>query len=322
MGFEPTTSVVMANYPTTTLMRLSTYSIEDRKYKNKSFSVPTRNEDLYFKSHTGRHPISEVIKGMKSEMEVERHGPMIPKQEDNYTMYRAQTMRRFIEKSKDNKWVTQYNITLSEILKKYNRGIYDSPTKGFMWLFVSHALPVGARMVGKDAKKECPRCGKAETIRHMAFGCSWAKKVRKITYTEWWARTGDYLPATDPSFKRDLFETNDNVLLEEVSATLAGITTRTIWKQTCKERYEGAKSPMPVLAANEIWTELEIAVKGRIGELEKRAKWWNYRALTQIVETELADVKTAGIQGEIHFLLRLIPRDRWPKSQKGATLPL
>ena len=27
-----------------------------------------------------------------------------------------------------------------------------------------------------------------ETIRHMVYGCKWAKEVRNIVFTEWWGR--------------------------------------------------------------------------------------------------------------------------------------
>jgi hypothetical protein len=154
----------------------------------------------------------------------------------------------------------------------------------------------------------------------MEYGCQWAAKVRQIVYTEWWARSNDSLPVLEPSFQRDFFESRENVLMDEIRTTITGVTTRNIWKQACKERYEHAQPTPPTIMANAIWTELETAFKARIIHLEKRIKWWNYRAIVQIVDAELAVVKTTEIQGEIHFLLGLFPRDRWPRSQKATTI--
>jgi hypothetical protein len=59
-----------------------------------------------------------------------------------------------------------------------------STVKGFMWLFCSHALPVGTRLRGKKAKIECPQCRKPENIRHMTFDCPVAKYIRKMVFKE------------------------------------------------------------------------------------------------------------------------------------------
>ena len=52
-----------------------------------------------------------------------------------------------------------------------------------MWLFYSHALPVGSRMRGKDVNTSCPRCNHhTEDIEHMAFDCEWAADVRFLVF--------------------------------------------------------------------------------------------------------------------------------------------
>jgi hypothetical protein len=92
-----------------------------------------------------------------------------------------------------------------------------------MWLFCSHALPVGTRLQGKTAKIECPQCGKPEDIRHMAFDCPVAKYVRKMVFKEWWAHTTDSSWANHPTFIGCFFFKGDNVLEIAITCPLPSL---------------------------------------------------------------------------------------------------
>ena len=107
-----------------------------------------------------------------------------------------------------------------------------------MWLFISHALPVGTRLRGKDTDPSCPHCGKDEDICHMAYDCPMARDVRYMVFREWWHRTGDLLPCTNPSFTRAFFGGGKDTLVV-LQRTLNDIATYQIWSSRCRELYDG-----------------------------------------------------------------------------------
>ena len=72
---------------------------------------------------------------------------------------------------KENKWVEKYPINLRKVRQGHLGTFASSKVKGFMWLLCSHALPVGTRLRGSNAKAECPHCGIPEDIKHMVFDC-------------------------------------------------------------------------------------------------------------------------------------------------------
>ena len=89
-------------------------------------------------------------------------------------------------------------------------------------------------MRGKDSYNTCKCCGKAdETIRHMAYGCKWAKDVRNIVFTEWWGRIGDSSPVTIPSFRRSVLctVTKRESSMDTMRRTLNHITLYFIWRE-------------------------------------------------------------------------------------------
>jgi hypothetical protein len=67
------------------------------------------------------------------------------------------------------KRVRDYNINLVRVWREHPNTFAHSKVKGFMWLFCSHALPVGTRMRGKNARTKCPYCYEEEDIHHMSL---------------------------------------------------------------------------------------------------------------------------------------------------------
>jgi hypothetical protein len=120
---------------------------------------------------------------------VEQYGPSFIKRNENGRIYRCHTYRTTKNTIKVNAWERDYTIDLKQVRKVHLNTFAQSKIKGFMWLFTSHALPVGTRLRGKDANPSCPHCGEREDIRHMAFDCPVATDIRKMVFREWWYRT-------------------------------------------------------------------------------------------------------------------------------------
>jgi hypothetical protein len=90
---------------------------------------------------------------------------------------------------KENAWERNYGVDLKEICKTQFNTFVHSKVKSFMWLFTSHALPVGTRLRCKETDNRCPYCMEVEDIKHMAFDCIVAKNIHDMVFTEWWSRT-------------------------------------------------------------------------------------------------------------------------------------
>jgi hypothetical protein len=112
----------------------------------------------------------------------EKYSPEFIKCNQNSSLYKAQMFWNYVNKIKIKKWVENYKINLQKVRQKHLSIFASSKIKGFMWLFCSHALPVGTRLQGKKAKIECPQCRKPEDKRHMAFDCPVAKYTCKMVF--------------------------------------------------------------------------------------------------------------------------------------------
>lgn len=71
--------------------------------------------------------------------------------------------------------------------QNWNRNIWHLNTapkvKMFLWKTSKGALPVGERLMARhmDIDPKCKRCGdKLESINHLLFHCSFAKKIREL----------------------------------------------------------------------------------------------------------------------------------------------
>ena len=115
-------------------------------------------------------------------------------------------------------------------------------------------------MRGKDSCNTCKCCGKAdETIRHMAYGCKWAKDVHNIVFTEWWGRIGDSSPVILPSFSRYVLctVTKRDSSMDTMRRTLNHITSYFIWCMRCSIVYSNKVATPPVITANTVWKEFK-----------------------------------------------------------------
>jgi hypothetical protein len=119
----------------------------------------------------------------------EQYGPEFIKHNYNSKLYKAQLLQACINTIKVNTWVRDYNINLARVQREHLNTFAHSKVKGFMWLFCSHALPVGTRMRGKKAGTKCLHFYEEEDIHHMAFDCTTARYIRKIVFKEWWSHT-------------------------------------------------------------------------------------------------------------------------------------
>ena len=87
-----------------------------------------------------QHSIGMVQMIQKSEF-----SPKFPKSMKNKWLYRAQLRRRRNLKRKDNKWDVCWNLNTDIAWRELKRLPVQSNVKGFLWLFVNHALPVASR---------------------------------------------------------------------------------------------------------------------------------------------------------------------------------
>ena len=93
--------------------------------------------------------------------------PKFPKSMKNKWLYRAQLRRRRNLKRKDNKWDMCWNLNTDIAWRELKRLPVQSNVKGFLWLFVNHALPVAGRSWGeadKSCPPLCPRSGRYQPL--------------------------------------------------------------------------------------------------------------------------------------------------------------
>jgi hypothetical protein len=140
-----------------------------------------------------------------------------------------------------------------------------------MWLWCSHALPAGTRLRGKDASLAYLHCRKTEDIRHMTFDCIMAAYIRKIVFTEWWARTTDSKWVMQPSFKNTFFKEN-NSTMAVAARTLNDVATYHIWKDRCNVLY-GRDVTLSVVTANNIWVEFTSTIRAKLNHIKAKASW-------------------------------------------------
>jgi hypothetical protein len=195
------------------------------------------------------------------------------KDNDNSVLYQAQLLRSCTTGIKTNAWVRDLNINLKAARSCHKKTWADSKVRGFMWLFTSHALPVGTRLRGKGANTPCPLCTGTEDIEHMAFKCPHAQGIRKAVALEWWARTNDARWSLDHTFKEAFFGPTPKEALEVAWLTLTGITTWHIWRIRCAWAYD-RKEVIPIASTtNAIWHDFESALLARctkaVKQLEK-----------------------------------------------------
>ena len=76
--------------------------------------------------------------------------PRFPKNMKNKWLYRAQLRRRRNLKRKDNKWDVRWNLNTDIAWRELKRLPVQSNVRGFLWLFVNHALSVAGRSWGRQ----------------------------------------------------------------------------------------------------------------------------------------------------------------------------
>ena len=109
-------------------------------------------------------------------MQPDKFGPLFLSKRSNKLMYKAQMYRSTKLAIKVNKWELNRDANLPDLRRTLFKSIASSRLKGFMWLLVSHALPVETRCHREDTTLDkCLYCGAPEDIKHMAYGCKRAK---------------------------------------------------------------------------------------------------------------------------------------------------
>ena len=196
---------------------------------------------------------------------------------ENSELYKAQLKISAITNIKLNAWERDYGTDHLKLRSLARKSWAHSRIRGFNWLLASHALPVANRMRGKDSCSTCKCCGKAdETIRHMTYGCKWAKDVRNIVFTEWWGRTGDPTQVILPSFRRSVLctVTTRESSMDSMRRTLNHITSYFIWRMRCSIVYNDEVAAPPVITANGVWKEFETTIKARLKQVRTKDNWW------------------------------------------------
>ena len=107
----------------------------------------------------------------------------------------------------------------------------------------------------------------------MAYGCKWAKDVRNIVFTEWWGRTGDFLPVILPSFSRSVLYTvtKRESSMDTMRRTLNHITLYFIWRMRCSIIHSDEVATSPIITANTVWKEFETTLKARLKHARERS---------------------------------------------------
>lgn len=304
------------------LQRSSCYKINNPSLFSQDFElVQPRPEDLYIKG-TDQERTFVNSKKLKEEtrMTIERHGPEFVKDRQNFKIYDALLYRTKRGNPKTNTWNSKYGVEIKNLHKKYNKILAHSPVKGFMWLLCSHALPVGSRMRGPKGNTACPCCNEQETIKHMAFSCTWVKSLREIVMKEWWARSGDQTWTDRHGFQDTFFKEHEGVKAE-VFDTLNAITAYEGWKSRNKLLYEETPRPPPLAVANIVWTEMENTLVAKLNKLHKQAKWWAYRETVELATPELVLEKTEGIYKEMNNLSSFLPQRAIPTPMAKLVKP-
>ena len=170
---------------------------------------------------------------------------------ENSELYKAQLKISAITYIKPNALESDYGADHLKFRSLAMKSWAHSRIRDFNWLLASHALPVATRMRGIDSCNTCKCCGKAdETIRHMAYGCKWAKDVRNIVFTKWWGRTVDSSLGTQPSFRRSLLctITKRESSMDTMRRTLNHITSRALLGSVASDPtfYSGGTGSSPV----------------------------------------------------------------------------
>jgi hypothetical protein len=276
------------------------------------YIVVGRNEDTGLKMKVY---IDQILTEEEDKITTELYSPQFLKKTANSKLYKAQLLRTRKTYIKSNKWVEKYNINLRRARNLHNGTYAQSKIKGFMWLFISHALPVGTRLRGKDSDPACPHCGRDEDIRHMAFGCKIARKTRELAFKEWSARSGDLTWLWNQTFKESFFISKNDTASQRAKNTLNDIVTYHVWKHRCDKFYgRSVKSITPETLANNAWIEFERTLTARIKYIEEKADWWTTRKELAITSEELADNIINRIQDECHILSAL--QSPWYRSPK------
>jgi hypothetical protein len=256
--------------------------------------IETDPDQLYLvyadkKGSLTKKTIKEILDEEEEPSPVEKFGPAFIKKATNSKLAAAQLLRADTKRIKENKWVKKYNIDLQGVHKGYRKTFAHSKIKGFIWLLVSHALPVGTRLFGKESNTTCPRCGHhKEDIEHMAVKCPYAKDVRKATFKEWFVRTGDSKGYHHLGTKEALFNIEVDSPLGTAWATLNAILLHHLWKDRCNKLYRQEKSPPAISLTNAIWTEFEASLQARTKEIALKIKWWSNRAYVNLVPSKVA----------------------------------
>ena len=220
---------------------------------------------------------------------------------ENSELYKAQLKISAITNIKPNAWERDYGTDHLKLRNLTRKSWAHSRVRGFNWLLASHALPVASRMRGKDSCSTCKCCGKAdETIRHMSYGCKWAKDVRNIVFTEWWGRTGDPMQVILPSFRTSILctVTKRESSMDTMRRTLNHITSYCIWRMRCSIVYNDEVATPPVITANGVWKEFETTLKARLKHVNTKDKWWADKVRAGDTSQSYADEAMTKMRGE------------------------
>lgn len=286
--------------------------------------LSSRPEDLYVVAGTNdegekvRLRPAEIHLDEEDMRPTEQYGPAFIKRNENSRLYKAQMFRTHVPYIKVNAWARDWGIDVAKARKLHLNTFAQSKVKGFMWLFCSHALPVGTRLRGKNQETACPMCDRTEDIKHMAYDCASAKDIRFMVFREWWFRTTDSFPVINPSFTEDMFGEGTNTL-DVLRRTLNDITTYHIWRRRCGYKYgEGDDAPAPIIA-NNVWTEFTSTIRARMNHIKAKANWWRYRDGVQLVPHDVATQNLDDIEIEQNILSTLLLDWERPTSGRNAS---
>jgi hypothetical protein len=222
---------------------------EDHTKPNSIESSPIRNLYIIAECDENGEKIKLTLEMIhidnKDMCPIEQYGPAFIKRNKNGQLYKSQIFRSCTNSIKENIWERDYGVDLKEICKTHLNTFAHSKVKGFMWLFTSHALPVGTRLCCKETNNRCPHCMEVEDIKHMAFDGIVAKNIRDMVFMEWWTGTTESWWLNHPKFEEAFFNKGTSTF-EVLRRTLNDIATYHFWRYRCNILYRGEITPTVV----------------------------------------------------------------------------
>ena len=279
-------------------------------------------KDLYVKTRNGNFALD--FKSIAEVSEVGLDTPPIKTKSynKNSVLYQAHQYRTTKTGMKPNVWSNQTDVPTLHV--EHKESYASSQIKGFMWLFLQHALPVRNRSrASGPTNVTCKACPMTETIEHAVGGCPSARENLNMSIVELWTRMG-----CDQEMDIEDFGLIELILFQsgtKVAATVKAITMYHSWKHRNKLEYEDIPAPPKEERVNAIWAEVETSLLARLETLDTKIKWWRHRQNLGVIGSTTLEESISRIQKEFDeispFIMNKSLPSKWRRAEAQYTVP-